>query len=610
MRVKLSNIKYVALGILLAVGSTALAATFVDQGGTGRSTFTTSQLIYGNNTNPLSSVATSSVTNGTGIGFTGTAGALVGGTNLTITNTGVTSLAAGTGISLSGSTGAVTISTTGSGGGSGNVATSSQETLGRIPFWTSTNGTPALLSGGTTNFVWNNANALLGISTSSPFGQLSIGMASNTPAIVSWAAGSTSPAFYIGSANQNGNVGFGTAVPDSPITIDMSTTTAPAALGAFTGTAIHLTGMPGLALRIVEDSFGAASVYSLRAAGGSAQAPTALAANQNIFTFGGAGYTGAAYTSTKAQFNMVATQTFTTTANGTAFTFLTTPNNSTVLAEAMRIDQSAYVGIGTTTPAWKLDIATSSASMNTGTGFGQLALTDSGAGANLKHWLFTSLAGNLYIGSTTDQYATSTPAFTILGTGSIGIGTSTPSGALNIVANSLGGLLINTWTNITNALTIVNTSGATVFNVDTTASNPFLGVGTTTPWATISAVSDGTDPIFALSTSTVSGSSMPVEEIDNVGHILTSGKKPTVSGGTSTIAGNDRNATITVVGTLLTSITVTFANAWGSAPDCTMSDSTTGVTAGISSISTTQIVIAFSAGVNSGTVWYICQQHQ
>lgn len=40
--------------------------------------------------------------------------------------------------------------------GIGNVATSSSETATRIPFWTSTNGTPATLSGGNSTFTWDN----------------------------------------------------------------------------------------------------------------------------------------------------------------------------------------------------------------------------------------------------------------------------------------------------------------------------------------------------------------------------------------------------------------------------------------------------------------------
>ncbi|MBI5003520.1 DUF5011 domain-containing protein [Candidatus Kaiserbacteria bacterium] len=56
----------------------------IANGGTGQSTFTSSQLLYGNGTNGLTSVATSSVSAGTGVTFTGTAGFLVGGSALTI----------------------------------------------------------------------------------------------------------------------------------------------------------------------------------------------------------------------------------------------------------------------------------------------------------------------------------------------------------------------------------------------------------------------------------------------------------------------------------------------------------------------------------------------
>lgn len=100
------------------------------------------------------------------------------------------------------------------------------------------------------------------------------------------------------------------------------------------------------------------------------------------------------------------------------------------------------------------------------------------------------------------------------------------------------------------------------------------------------------------------------EVIDQWGHRITGGDTPTVAGGTSTVAGNDNNGTITVTGTLLTSVTLTFAHAWPTAPDCTMADSSTGVTGAITSISSTQVVIGFSAGVNSGTVWYMCAGHQ
>lgn len=44
---------------------------------------------------------------------------------------------------------------------SDNIATSSAETSGRIPFWTSTAATPALLSGGSSGLTWNSTGSLL-----------------------------------------------------------------------------------------------------------------------------------------------------------------------------------------------------------------------------------------------------------------------------------------------------------------------------------------------------------------------------------------------------------------------------------------------------------------
>lgn len=101
-------------------------------------------LVYRGSNGLLSSTATTTLsTSGSGISLSGTP-VILGSTPLTISNTGVTSVIAGSGISVSGATGDVTISATG-GGGTGNVATSTNETNGQIPYWTTTSGTPARL---------------------------------------------------------------------------------------------------------------------------------------------------------------------------------------------------------------------------------------------------------------------------------------------------------------------------------------------------------------------------------------------------------------------------------------------------------------------------------
>jgi hypothetical protein len=95
------------------------------------------------------------------------------------------------------------------------------------------------------------------------------------------------------------------------------------------------------------------------------------------------------------------------------------------------------VGIGTTTPNWKFQVAGTRPS---------IALTDTSqtAASNNQHWLLSSMGGNFYIGTSTGLYATSTPALTILGSGNIGIGTTTPSEKLYVNGNiKLSGNLVS-----------------------------------------------------------------------------------------------------------------------------------------------------------------------
>lgn len=122
-----------AIGGFLFHGAvaSALSAFQVVQGGTGSTTL--SGLLKGNGTSPIRSA--------------------VAGTDyqapITLTTTGTSGAATFNGTVLN-------IPQYSSSGGSGTVSTSSQETSGRVPFWTSTNSTPALLSGGDSGFLWDN----------------------------------------------------------------------------------------------------------------------------------------------------------------------------------------------------------------------------------------------------------------------------------------------------------------------------------------------------------------------------------------------------------------------------------------------------------------------
>jgi hypothetical protein len=87
------------------------------------------------------------------------------------------------------------------------------------------------------------------------------------------------------------------------------------------------------------------------------------------------------------------------------------------------------VGIGTTTPNWNLQVAGTRPS---------IALTDSVAGTDLKHWLLSSMGGNFYLGTSSDAFATATPAaFSVLNNGNVGVASSTPWGVFTVTNTGL-----------------------------------------------------------------------------------------------------------------------------------------------------------------------------
>ncbi len=81
--------------------------------------------------------------------------------------------------------------------------------------------------------------------------------------------------------------------------------------------------------------------------------------------------------------------------------------------------RNGNVGIGTSTPNWNLQVASSTKT--------RFALSDMSAAENKKHWLFSSQGGDLVFATSTDSYATTTlNALTILSNGNVGVATNTP----------------------------------------------------------------------------------------------------------------------------------------------------------------------------------------
>jgi hypothetical protein len=106
-------------------------------------------------------------------------------------------------------------------------------------------------------------------------------------------------------------------------------------------------------------AYGDTSRISARRANGTQASPTAISSGQNLGAFTARGYNGSAFpTNAQTTVQSLATENFTTSANGTALGFSTTTNGTTTLSERMRIDQSGYIGMGSSVPAAPLDVAT------------------------------------------------------------------------------------------------------------------------------------------------------------------------------------------------------------------------------------------------------------
>lgn len=266
-------------------------------------------------------------------------------------------------------------------------------------------------------------------------------------------------------------------------------------------------------------------------------------------------------------------------------------------------------GIGSTTPGSLLSVGNTN-----GINFSTATSTFSSTGGiNIASGCYAiagTCIGTGSVGSgTTGQFPyyaangttlTATSSLFLAATGFVGVGTTTPIGqfAIQPIANSA------------NVFSIANAAGSTVFNIDTTASSPFLGIGTTTPWATLSVIGNGTNPLFAVATTTNNG--LPNFSIDVKGHVITSGGTPTLSAcgsGTPVVQGNDMAFRL-VTETSASSCLVTFSQTYSLAPVCIPTEESGGVLLVNASSTPTNVLLSFPSALTGKEIAVLCQGYQ
>lgn len=173
----------------------------------------------------------------------------------------------------------------------------------------------------------------------------------------------------------------------------------------------------------------------LRNARGNSGVPTTTQSGDILGLITAEGYSGGFLGG--AGLSFLARQPFSGSAAGTAISFKTVKNNTIAPVEAMRIEESGFVGIGTTFPAAPLDVETVSGAQPV-----VLRLASMGA-ANKAQIVFEDVTTTMpaRIGGVGDGFAINTnnmDQLVVTPTGNVGIGTTSPMAKLVVNGTILG----------------------------------------------------------------------------------------------------------------------------------------------------------------------------
>lgn len=518
------------------------------------------------------------------------------GTNALVYSDGskiLQSITLGTGLSLTGSTLSAT------GGGSGTVSTSSSETANEFPFWTTTNGTPALLSG-TSNLFRLGTN--IGVGTSSPFATLSISTTSQGVGTLQLLDIASTTNANILNVLGNGCVSVGYS------TFNANCTSGGSWLLDVNGTANFQT-----AVRI-------AGLQALSASGGNT---VIFGASASVTTLNFDNSGSVAATLTGGNLGVGTTSPFQLLSvngngwfNGPAFHVGNVPDTlgtGGVCAPNDAADCFELVGNDNTTAGVSNIIQN----------------TNDGASAYSDYFLAnasTTVAGvitnygDLNINSPVYSDSTFGSLFNVAN--QVSLNTNYTNGQLLLSSTGSGGSVI------------IAAGGNALSNINTTFVNGKVGIGTTTPFATLSvsttsaaafAVADAfntTDLLFntasttgsiftvAATTSPSIGSPIKLFDVDQYGHITASstGAAPTISScgtGSPSLGTNSNDVTGDITtGTSASACTLTFAHAYSATPEVFITDSNTSAVIDVSARSTTAFTVSIASALSAVNISY------
>lgn len=469
---------------------------------------------------------------------------------------------------------------------------------GQATFWTSSSAVS-----GDSNFFWDNTNKFLGLGSSTPTAVLSVSKTSSaaTSRLFSIASSTNTAIFDV---LGNGNIGIGTTSPFAQLSVVNQPDGLTASTTVYSTPGTYTFGTNAGAAYYVVTAWGAG--------GGGGAARSGLA---NAGAGGGAG----AFVGSTTIPASITSQTIVIGAGGSgaSATVAGTGGSGFATGGAGSVSGSAGGGGGGgSTSFGSFVIAAGGGGGGSGgasPGGGAGATGGSGGGS------FNGSGGG-GAGSTNGGAASGTTG----GTGSAGGSTPTNTsggGAALGGGGSAGGASGSGTTASTdtgasgsggaaagaNGTGYDSGGGGTATGGGTAGGNPGAGGGGAATTATSASGGNGKVIVTAYFYVTppeassvfqniILGVEYIVQEIDQVGHIITGGPTPTISGcGTSpSFIGhaNDNTFTVQVGSVSATGCTVTFANAWSAAPTCNVSNRSVSITNALAyTVSTTAVTI-------------------